>query len=204
MIINLEELSPVQRYYQIIQTLIPRPVAWVLSEHGNGSYNLAPFSYFSAVCSDPALVMISVGKKACGEQKDTRANIEANKRFIVHIPDMQMLTVMNASGEALPAGVSEVEKLGLDTVPFEGFPLPRLSCAKVAYACELFDIHEMGHSGQSIIYGEVKAIYLDDSIIDSSVHEWVKVDAARLNPIAWLGGGEYAGLSSVLKLGDSN
>jgi len=203
MIIDFEELSAGQRYFQMIQTLIPRPIAWVLSKHDNGSYNLAPFSYFSAVCSDPALVMISVGRKACGEQKDTCANIEANKHFTVHIPDMQMLTVMSASGEAMPAGVSEVEMLGLETVPFGDFPLPRLKGAKVAYACELYDTHEIGHGGQSVIYGQVKAIYLDDSIIDSSVKSRVKVDAGRLNPIAWLGGDEYAGLTAVSRLSDS-
>jgi len=203
MIINFEELGPDQRYFQMTQTLIPRPVAWVLSEHGNGSYNLAPFSYFSAVCADPALVMISVGKKTCGEQKDTCANIEANKHFIIHIPDMQSLQAMNATGEALPAGVSEIEKLGLEIVPFADFPLPRLKHAKVAYACELYDIHEIGSVGQSIIYGEIKAVYLDDRIIDSSVKDRVKVDAGRLDPIAWLGAGEYAGLSAVIKLSDS-
>jgi len=187
----------------MIQTLIPRPIAWVMSEHGNGSYNLAPFSYFSAVCSDPALVMISVGKKACGGHKDTRANIEANKHFTIHIPDMQMLNLMTASGEAMPAGVSEVERLRLETEPFENFPLPRLKNAKVAFACELFDIHEIGKDGQAIIYGLIKAVYLNDDIIDDSVKEWVKVDAGLLNPIAWLGAGEYAGLSNVTKLGDS-
>ncbi len=203
MFIDFEELSLGQRYFQIIQTLIPRPVAWVLSEHGNGSHNLAPFSYFSAVCSDPALVMISVGEKACGEQKDTSTNIEANKHFVIHIPDMQMLKVMNASSEALPAGVSEVEKLRLETVQFGDFPLPRLKDARVAYACELYDIHAVGNNSQSVIYGEVKGIYLDENIIDRSVKEWVKVDASMLNPIAWLGAGEYAGLSAVSRLNDS-
>jgi flavin reductase (DIM6/NTAB) family NADH-FMN oxidoreductase RutF len=49
MILDLDELSPAQAYFQMIQTLVPRPIAWVLSEHANGGLNLAPFSYFTAV-----------------------------------------------------------------------------------------------------------------------------------------------------------
>ena len=53
MILDLDQLSPSQTYFQMIQTLIPRPIAWVLSEHANGSLNLAPFSSFTAVGAEP-------------------------------------------------------------------------------------------------------------------------------------------------------
>ena len=66
MILDLSELKPAQVYFQMIQTLVPRPIAWVLSEIEQNKYNLAPFSYFNAVCSDPPLIMLSVGKKPDG------------------------------------------------------------------------------------------------------------------------------------------
>ena len=198
MIIDFNKLTAGQRYFQMIQTLVPRPIAWVLTENENGTLNLAPFSYFTAVCSDPALIMISAGRKSPGVEKDTRVNIEARRQFVVHIPDFSQLEAMNASSETLPAGVSEVEKLGLETVTREGFPLPLLADCRAAYACRLHEIHEMGNARQAVIYGEVTALYLDESIIDESVTERVKVDAMRLDPIARLGANEYARLVEVI------
>jgi flavin reductase (DIM6/NTAB) family NADH-FMN oxidoreductase RutF len=57
MILDLKDLSPNQVYYQFIQTLIPRPIAWVLTDNGNGSFNLAPFSYFNGIASDLQLFL---------------------------------------------------------------------------------------------------------------------------------------------------
>ena len=58
MYIDFDDMTPQQVYITMTQTVIPRPIAWVLSENANGSLNLAPYSYFNAVSSDPALVMI--------------------------------------------------------------------------------------------------------------------------------------------------
>lgn len=200
MVIDFEQMAPGQRYFQTIQTLIPRPIAWVLSEHEAGHFNLAPFSYFSAVCSDPALIMISVGRQADGSHKDTRTNIEVGGKFVVHIPHMAMLEAMNESSATLPPDVSEVERLGLATVPFDGFALPRLRDARVAYGCELHAMHELGNAGQSVIYGEIKQLYVDDAIIDTSVEGRIKVDAASLDPVARLGANEYASIGEVIRL----
>ena len=198
--IDFEQLTASERYFHTIQTLIPRPIAWVLSQHENGSFNLAPFSYFSAICSDPALLMISVGRKSKAEQKDTRANIEARKQFVVHIASMANIHAMNESAASLPANVSEVEQLGLATEAFDGFALPRLSCAKAAFACELNAIHEVGHARQAVIYGEIKRLYLADEIIDTDNNGRIKVDAGKLDPIARLGANEYAGLSEIIRM----
>ena len=55
MILSFEDLSPNQIYYIMIQSIVPRPVAWVLSKNANGTHNLAPFSFFNGVCSTPLL-----------------------------------------------------------------------------------------------------------------------------------------------------
>ncbi|WP_299196544.1 hypothetical protein [uncultured Amphritea sp.] len=44
--IKLDSISSAQAYFTLTQTVLPRPVAWVLSEHENGEFNLAPFSFF--------------------------------------------------------------------------------------------------------------------------------------------------------------
>ena len=68
--IDASTLAPIQIYHLMTQTVIPRPIAWVLTESGEADYNLAPFSYFTPVSSNPPLLMFSVGKKPTGEIKD--------------------------------------------------------------------------------------------------------------------------------------
>lgn len=200
MYIDLRTLSPNQIYFNLIQTVIPRPVAWVLSENAQAKLNLAPFSYFNAVCSDPPLIMISVGKKPDGAHKDTRVNIEARKDFVVHIAHREMLEAMNASSAALAAEVSEVERLGLTTTPLEGSRLPRLADCRVAFACERHQILELGPGPQSLILGRVTGIHVDDRVAHINDKGRIKVDAAALDPVGRLGAGEFALFGEVVSL----
>ncbi len=204
MILDFDELTANQRYFQTIQTLLPRPIAWALSENDGGGFNLAPFSYFTAVCSEPPLVMISMSRKTETEPKDTCANITARERFVIHIPSRDDLEAMNASSATLPAGISEVEHLGLELTDFDGFPLPRLKSAKVAYGCSLYEIKEIGDAPQTLIFGKIERMYLDDSILELRDDGRIKVDAARLDPVARLGAGEYAFLTDITKLARPN
>ena len=67
--LDFSTLSANQRYHLMTQTIIPRPIAWVLTDSNNGSFNLAPFSYFTAVSSAPPMLMLSVGKKPNGDKQ---------------------------------------------------------------------------------------------------------------------------------------
>ena len=200
MILDLAELKPGQVYFHMIQTLIPRPIAWVLSEIEQGKYNLAPFSYFNAVCSDPPLIMLSVGKKPDGSFKDTRVNIEQRKDFVVHIAHPEMLQDLNQSSATLAADVSELDQLGIETTRFEGSRLPRIKACRIAYACECYQIHELGSTPQSIIYGKVNRIYIDEDITSTSDTGRLKVHADKLEPIARLGADEYMSFGDVIRM----
>lgn len=83
--IDFKTLSSSERYHLMTQTVIPRPIAWVLTESSKANYNLAPFSYFTAVSSQPPLMMFSIGKKPTGERKDTVVNLERQQHCVVHI-----------------------------------------------------------------------------------------------------------------------
>lgn len=200
MLIDFAALSADQVYQQMIQTLIPRPIAWVLSENADGGYNLAPFSYFNAICSDPPLLMISIGKKPDGSPKDTRVNIEQRRHFVVHIPHRRQAEALTATAASLPAGESELRREGLATVPFEGFALPRLADCRVAYACRCYEIQEIGATPQALIIGEVTSLYLDETILDEDEKGRRKVAADKLDPLGRLGADEYLGFGEVLRV----
>ncbi len=191
MIIPFDSLSPSKVYFTMIQTLLPRPVAWVLSENPDDSYNHAPFSYFNAICSDPPLIMLSIGLKPDGGPKDTRLNIEANKDFVIHIAHREMAPLVTQTSATLPRGESELEKAGLKTCEFPGSRLPRLADCRVAYACKLHDLQEIGNGPQTLIFGEVTQVYIDDAVIENDAKGRMQVMAEKVDPIGRLGGGEY-------------
>ena len=198
--IDLGALSPNQVYFTLTQALVPRPIAWVLSENPDGGLNLAPFSYFTAISSDPPLVLISTSRKPTGEPKDTRVNIEAREDFVVMIPHRELLEDMNSSSATFPFGVSEVEALGLSTVPFEGSRLPRVAGCRVAFACRRHLIQEIGNGPQTLIIGLVGGIWLDDGVVDEDSKGRLKIRADRLDPVGRLGAGEYAFIGEIRRL----
>ncbi len=200
MYLDFSQMSSSDIYFAMTQTILPRPIAWVLSKNADGGLNLAPFSYFAAVNSDPPLLSLSVGSKPDGALKDTRRNIQARKQFVVHIAHTELLDALNASAASLPAGVSEIEMLGLETVAFEGFNLPRLKDCRVAFACELYSEVPLGDGGYALLLGKIKTLYAADSIASLNEAGRFKVDAAAFQPVGRLGAGEYMHFGEVVRL----
>ncbi len=200
MLIDTHALSAGQRYALVSHSLLPRPIAWILSRGAQGQLNLAPFSYFNALCSDPPLLMVSIGRKPDGTEKDTRVNIRERDHFVVHIARPEQLAALNDSSATLPAEESEVTRLGLATTAFGDFPLPRLTDCPVAYGCTCWEYHEIGAARQAIVYGEIQQVYLDDAIARRDAHGRLRIDAAALDPLARLGASEYARLGEVIHL----
>ncbi|WP_404363024.1 flavin reductase family protein [Marinobacter sp.] len=198
MIIDLEELTAAEIYHAMTQTVIPRPVAWILSENPEGDYNLAPFSFFTAIGSSPPLIMVSAGRKPTGEFKDTRTNIEARGHFTIHIAHRELAAAMTETSRVLPHGDSELANVDLELVDFEGFSLPRLADCRIAFACELYEIKEIGDQPQSLIFGEIKRIYIADEATGIDDKGRFRVDASRVDPIGRLGGSEYASFGETL------
>jgi len=200
MIINFSTIEPVQRYHLLTQTVIPRPIAWVLSKNDpNPNYNLAPFSFFNAICSDPPLMMLSIGKKPNGEIKDTRRNLLSGREFVIHIASLDHAELLNASAAVLNYGESELKDMNLSLVNFQGCTLPRIAEALAAYHCTLYDVHELGPHQQAIIYAEVHQLYLDDSLVKMEKNR-LYVNAVALNPLARLGAAEFTGIDQPFTL----
>ncbi len=197
MYLEIAKMRPMAAYQALIQTVIPRPIAWVLSKNSGVGYNLAPFSFFNAVSDNPPLVVVSVGMKPDGSYKDTRVNIEAHGEYVIHIAHQAIREPMIESSRTLPAEDSELEATGLGTVPFEGFSVPRLQDARLALACERLDIREIGNGPHSLILGEVKCIYVDDELTGRDAKGRLKIDAVKSDPVSRLGANDYSSLGEV-------
>ncbi len=198
--VDFSELSANQRYHIMTQVVVPRPIAWVLTDNGDASYNLAPFSYFNGICSEPPLVMLSAGMKPTGEIKDTRLNILERKHLVIHIPSVSDAQAVSDTAVTLPHGESEVEKFGLALEEESGWPLPRLLDAKIAMMCRYYQHTELGPNKQAIFFCEVEDVYINDDVVSSDAKGRLKVDAKVLDPLSRLGANEYASFGDVFTL----
>ena len=191
MLIDSKDYSSDKLYFLMTQIIIPRPIAWVLSDNGNGNYNLAPYSFFNAITSNPPIVMISAGWKDETIKKDTWRNIEERNHFVIHIPSADSAKDVVASSEMLAHGESEIVKNNLKLVKESSWTLPRLESSKVSLYCTKYAIYEIGQDPQALILGEIKGMWIDDQLISMDGHK-LKIDAKALNPLARLGGSEYS------------
>ncbi|MGS2723048.1 flavin reductase family protein [Porticoccus sp. GXU_MW_L64] len=198
MYLDFQQLSANQRYFTMTQSILPRPIAWVLSDNGDGSHNLAPFSYFNAVCSDPPLVMLSIGHKPDGSRKDTLVNIRERGHFVVHIPHSGQAAQVTESSRTLAHGVSELDNLNMPLTAFEGFGLPRLAECRLAFACQRYQIQELGNGPQFLVLGEVKALYVSDEVASVNDAGRLTLDANAIDPLARLGSSEYGTLGNII------
>jgi len=198
--IQFSDLSPAQVYAAMTQAIIPRPIAWVLSENQSGSYNIAPFSYFNAMSSDPPMVVISVGRKNVepfvGDEKDTRVNIKERKHFVVHIAHREQAAALTQTAATLGGEDSEVDRLGFELADMPGSVLPRISDCRLAFACELMDTQSVGD--QDFIFGRVTDLYVDDQVVGKDAKGRIKIMADKVDPLGRLGGGEYVTFGEVL------
>ncbi len=197
MLINCKEFTSEQIYFLMVQTIVPRPIAWVLSDNGNATYNLAPFSFFNGISSEPPLLMISVGLKSDGSRKDTWINIAERNDFVVHVPSVELIHHVVDSSASLPHGVSEVKELNLKIQNVENWCLPRVVGPKVVFFCQKHHIYEVGNSSEAVIFGEIKAIWLDDSIVKDK-KDRIRIDYEQLDPLARLGGSFYSRLGEQI------
>lgn len=199
MIINCNQNSSDQNYFTLIQTVVPRPIAWVLSDNGNNSYNLAPFSFFNVVASNPAMIMLSVGWKDEQTRKDTWINIDQRNHFVVHIPSVKHISDVAKSAATLAHGVSEIDQLNIQLDKIEGQALPKIKDCNVAFFCEKYRIEEIGNDQQGLILGKINHIWINDAIV--SYHEGrLIIDPVKLDPLARLGGSYYSGLGEILTM----
>ena len=165
MLFNLDKDQKVNDTYKLMaQTIVPRPIAWIVTED-NGVVNVAPFSYFIGLSSNPATVLISVGHKADGTLKDTLVNIRKNKKCTICMVEEKDLEKMHLSSKGLDKEVSEAEVFDIDTVSLvDGYP-PMISTVPTAYFCELNQEIDLGGGSTVPLVLNVKQIFVDDDMI---------------------------------------
>ena len=198
MILNPTDLQNRDRYKLLISTVVPRPIAWVSSMDREGNLNLAPFSYFTAVCNDPMTMLFCTSiPTATGIKKDTLRNIEAVPEFVINLTNQDTAEAMNLTATVLPPDQSEFEWANLTPVPSETIRVPRVAEAPVAYECKLQRIVTVSDrpGGGAVVFGGVQRIHVrDDLLVDGAVA------IEKLKPIGRIGGNGYVRLTDTFEM----
>jgi len=163
MLINFKDQEPSQRYQLMAKSVIPRPIAWIVTQ--GEVLNVAPFSYFTPLSSEPATLIVSIGHRPDGTPKDTLRNLRETRKCVVCIIDNEHFEAMHFSSKGVYANLSEAEVFDIEMQEIlEDFP-PIPKGIKVAFFCEYLQEVNLKGSKTIPVIVEIKHLYLDDKII---------------------------------------
>lgn len=184
------DLHPRDAYALLTNLIVPRAIAWVSTMDAAGHTNLAPFSYFTGLGSDPPMVTLAIGDRKDGP-KDTLRIARATGVLCVNLVEEHDAVRMNASSRELPADVSEIDALGIDTLPCVEINGVRVASARAAMECKLLDVHTYGDKLKfNLVVCEVVCFHHDEAIATDE----------DIRPVARLGGPRYARLGERFSL----
>lgn len=163
MLFDFSKLETLQRYKILSFTVLPRPIAWVITEDKEGARNAAPFSFFNVLTTDPPLIALGFTERN-PHGKNTPAKIAETGEFVVNLVPHSLLEQMNVTAIEFPRDVDELSEADLTVVPSEKVKPPRIKESPVALECRLWQQIPL-ESGQSIVLGEVLAVHLDDAAV---------------------------------------
>ena len=174
----------------------PRPIGWISTLDGNGVVNLAPYSFYNALCDTPPIV----GFSSTG-RKDSIRNIETTGEFVANFVSKSLAVAMNSTSAAVAADVDEMALAGLTPVPCRLVAAPRVAEAPAALECKLLQIVQLhdvrGHKlEQYLALGQVVGVHIDPQYLKNGYF-----DTAAARPILRAGyRGDYAEIGSMFEM----
>lgn len=190
MTLDFSALPARDAYAWMISTILPRPIAWVSTIAPDGKTNLAPFSFFQGVTSNPPTLMFVPVNDRNGNKKDTVRNIEQVPEFVVNLVPFALAEQMNATSALLPYGESEFETFGIAPTSSARVRPPRVAAAPVAFECTLDRFVHIGTGplAANVVFGRIQLAHVSDAVLGADG----KPDPAKLDLIGRMGGESYA------------
>lgn len=194
---NPAEYEPRQIYKLMVGMIVPRPIALVSSMDRDGVLNLAPFSFFAGVGSNPPTVLFCPTLRAASEagtglrpemRKDTLRNVEETGEFVVNVVSEAVAAAANATSAEVAPEVDEFELSGLTPVASEAVRPPRVAESPAQMECRLLQLIYTGRAPGAgvIVLGEVVRFHLREDLFDD-----FRVDPAGLDAVGRMAGNTW-------------
>ena len=199
MIIDPSNITFKEIHKLMIGSIVPRPIALISTVSEDKVNNLAPFSYFNGVCSNPPTIMFAPARRGWdGSKKDTLINIQKNKQFVVNIISETFAEKMVMCSTDYASNVDEFKVSELTPVPSTKISPPRVEESKINFECELNKIVEIGDGKAGsgfIIIGTIILFHINDEIYDDG-----KINLNELQPLGRLAGDWYSRSNDQFKI----
>jgi flavin reductase (DIM6/NTAB) family NADH-FMN oxidoreductase RutF len=167
MILDYKQIENVTKYKMLSSTVVPRPIAWIVTED-EGTINAAPFSYFTPLSSDPAVLIVSIGQKEEGVPKDTLANILKTKVATICFANETNLDKLKLSSNILEKSESEIERYDIEVSrEIEDFP-PIITSSQSALFCTFHSKLDLGSKTTPVLL-EIQQQYIQDDCINDKM-----------------------------------
>lgn len=189
-----EEISERDNYKFLIGSIIPRPIALITSVSEDEVLNIAPFSYFNIVTSNPPIVSVALQRKD-GALKDTARNLLENKEAVIHVVDTVNVDEANETAANLKADESELDQTNFTLIPSETVNTPSLKETKIRFEVELYDqvlIENEGEPAADLVLLKIKHYHIDDDLY----HEG-RIDPVGLSAVSRLAGHDYGEIGNI-------
>ena len=191
MIIDPANQSFSENHKLMIGSIVPRPIALVSTKSKRNINNVAPFSYFNGVCSNPPTIMFAPARRGYdGKTKDTLNNIRETNEFAINIVSEEIVEPMVACSTDYSDEVDEFKISDFTPIQCDKILAPRVEESKVVFECKLNTIIEIGPSkpgGGFVVIGEIVLFHINDDVFKDG-----KIDLSLLNPVGRLSGNNYS------------
>ncbi len=185
-------------FHTMLSCVLPRPIAFVSTVSADGVPNLAPFSFFNGVGSNPPAIIFSAATKADGTDKDTINNLRAVPEVVVNVVTYSIKDAMNQASFAYAPEIDEFEAAGFTPVPSRFIKPARIGESPVQMECKVVDIVKVGHGALSanICIGEILCFHIaEEMALDNGT-----VDVEKIDLVARMGGDWYATMRDRFEL----
>lgn len=195
MLLSPADIPQPDRYKLLIGLIVPRPIALVSTVSPAGKTNLAPFSFFAGVGSNPMTLLFCPANKDDGSDKDSLRNaaLPADHgcgEFVVNIVSEDIARRMAACAEPLAYGDSEFDLSGLTPAPCDAVRPPRVLESPASFECRTLQVIRTNRGepgGGNVVLGEILRVHVRDDIVNQRLH----ADPAKLNAVGRMGGLAY-------------
>ncbi len=185
---DLEEVGPQNAYKLLAATVMPRPIAWVVTQDRGGRLNAAPYSFFNVMGSAPPTIALGLLADAKRGFKDTAQNILDTGEFVVNLVPERLVEAMNVTAIDAPREVDELALAGLETAPSARVKPPRIAASPVSFECVSLSCVVTGPN-QTVVIGRVLTVHVaDDCVLDAAR---AHIDTPKLDLVARSYGSDY-------------
>lgn len=172
--------------------LYPIPAVMVTVTDGEGNDNVLTIAWTGTVCTNPALLYISVRK-----ERYSYDMLKKTGEFVVNLTTEELAFATDFCGVRSGRDIDKFKEMKLTKEKAEYVKAPMIKESPVNIECRVIDVREYG--SHDMFVAEVLAVHADEKYMD----ETGKFDLSKASPLVYSHGEYYSMGKKLGKFGYS-